>query len=215
LRNENRLSSFAILLVFFTNAQQTATTEDGRKVMLYDSGKWEYVKETGDTSAVKIDLNNFTKPATAKTFVKSEKNNFGVWYDNKKWKKNDASNNEDSEFGFTLAKGDGYAMAITERIEIDMDNLKDIALGNARKVAPDIELEKEEYRMVNGKKVKCIQMTGTATGIKFTFFGYYCSNDTGTIQFVCFTGKSLIKTYQKDFEELLNGLVTIEEGKKE
>ena len=74
-----------MLFGLFTCAQQTATTEDGKKVILRDNGKWEYVKV--DTSAVKIDARNFTKSEAAKTLVKSEKNNFAVWYDSKKWKK--------------------------------------------------------------------------------------------------------------------------------
>jgi hypothetical protein len=204
-----------MLLTLYAGAQQTATTDDGKKVLLHDNGKWEYAKEDADSASGQTNLKSYTKPATAKTLVKSEKNNFAVWYDNKKWKKSDDVNNEAAEFSFHLLKGDGYAMAITERIEIDIANLKEVALANARNAAPDITLEKEDYRMVNGRKVRCLQMSGTASGIKFTYFGYYYSDESGTIQLVCFTGKSLMKAYQKDFEELLNGLVTIETDKKE
>ena len=209
------LSLLSILFVLCAGAQQMATTEDGKKVLLHDNGKWEYAKNAIDSASKETNLKSYTKPVTAKTLARSQKNNFGVWYDSKKWKKSGDMNNEAVEFSFNLLKGDGYAMAITERIEIDMASLKEIALVNARKAAPDITLEKEEYRMVNGRKVRCLQMSGTASGIKFTYLGYYCSDESGTIQFVCFTGKSLMKTYQKDFEELLNGLVVIEEDKKD
>jgi len=74
----------------------------------------------------------------------------------------------------------------------------------------DIEVEKEEERMVNGILIKYIQMSGTVKGIKFTYAGYYCSNESGSIQFLSFTGKSLFKDYQNDFEDLLNGLVTLQ-----
>ena len=198
----------ATLFMLHAAAQQSAITENGKKVTLFANGKWEYVK--ADTNSAKASLRNFSKSEAAKNLVRSERNNFGVWYDPKKWKKEDNSQNDDAEFQFRLAKGDGYAMAITERIEIDLDNMKEVALGNARNAAPDIELEKEEDRMVNGRKVKCLQMSGTASGIKFTYLGYYCSDESGTIQLVCFTGKSLLKSYQKEFEEFLNGLVTVQ-----
>lgn len=209
------LSLLSTLFVLCAGAQQTATTEDGKKVLLYDNGKWEYTKEDIDSASGQTSLKSYTKPATAKTFAKSGKNNFGVWYDNKKWKLDEDPNNEAAEFSFRLLKGDGYAMAITERIEIGMENFKEIALGNARNAAPDIAVEKEEERKVNGVLIKFIQMSGTIKGIKFTYAGYYCSNESGSIQLLSFTGKSLFKNYQKDFEELLNGLVTIEEGKKD
>jgi len=200
------LSFIATLLVLFVNSQQTATTDSGKKVILYDNGKWEYVKS--DTSIIDTKIKGFAKPRTATSLAKSEKNNFGIWYDPKKWKMDNEK--ETTEFFFSLAKGDGYAMAITERIQIGMENFKEIALGNARKAAPDIEVEKEEERMVNGILIKYIQMSGTVKGIKFTYAGYYCSNESGSIQFLSFTGKSLFKDYQNDFEDLLNGLVTLQ-----
>ncbi len=202
-----------MLSALYAGAQQPATTDDGKRVLLHDNGKWEYVKEDVDSAAGQSNLKSYTKPATAKTLAKSEKNNFAVWYDNKKWKIDEDPSNEASEFSFRLLKGDGYAMAITERIEIDINNLKEVALANARNAAPDITLEKEELRIVNGKKVKFLQMSGTASGVKFTYVGYYYSDESGTIQLVCFTGRNLLKVYLKDFEELLNGLVTIEPKK--
>jgi uncharacterized membrane protein YkoI len=210
---KNLLTLLATTLVLSATAQQSATTFDGKKVLLHDNGKWEYVKT--ESASFSSSQKNFTKSEFAKDLAKSEKNNFGIWYDSKKWKKEDGSSNEDAEFQFRLAKGDGFAMAITERIEIDLDNIKEVALGNARNAAPDIELEREEDRIVNGRKVKCLQMTGTASGIKFSYLGYYCSDESGTIQFVCFTGKSLLKSYQRDFEELLNGLVAVQTSRKE
>lgn len=209
------LSALAILFIFSAGAQQTATTEDGKKVLLHDNGKWEYAKENADSTTGQSQLKSYTRSAAAKTLAKSKKNNFAVWYDNKKWKIDEDPNNEASEFAFRLLKGDGYAMAITERIEIGMENFKEMALGNARNAAPDIEVEKEEDRKVNGILIKFIQMSGTIKGIKFTYAGYYCSNESGSIQLLSFTGKSLFKTYQKDFEELLNGLVVIEAAKQE
>ena len=201
-----------VLIALYNNAQQKATTDNGQRVILNDNGKWEYEKK--DTAA-KSDLKSFTKPAAATSLIRSEKNNYAVWYDPKKWKKRSDIKNDAVEFQLGLSSGDGYAMAVTERIEIAIENLKEVALTNAMNAAPDVVIEMEEDRMINGHKVKCLQMSGTASGIKFTYLGYYTSHENGTIQLVCFTGKNLMKQYRKDFEDLLNGLVLLEEEKKE
>jgi hypothetical protein len=99
-------------------------------------------------------------------------------------------------------------MFISERIEIDLDHLKNIVIKNAQQEDPDIIIEKEELRIVNGIKLKYLQMSGQAHGVKFVYQGYYSSNSTGTVQFVCFTAKNLIKDYESEFLNLLNGLVS-------
>lgn len=205
------ISTIGIICFLNIAGQQKAITESGKKVLLFDNGKWEYAKS--DSSIIDEEIKSYSKSKSAISLIRSQKNNFGVWYDPTKWKLEKENSNEDAEFQFEIKKGDGYAMAITERIQIDLENLKDIALINARKAAPDIVIEKEDDRFVNGNLIKCIQMSGTATGVKFTFFGYYYSDENGTIQLVCYTGKSLFNSYQKDFEELLNGLVTVEKIK--
>ncbi len=190
-----------------------ATTDDGKRVVLHNNGKWEYKND--DTTAVSAEIKYYTKPETAKTLLKSEKNNFAIWFDSKKWKKSKEMDNEDAEFELKLFNGDGYAIVITERIEIDIENFKEIALENARDAAPDIVIEKEENRIVNGQKIKFLQMGGSAMGIKLVYVGYYSSNESGTIQLICYTGKNLLKNYLKDFEDLMNGLVVMPEGEKQ
>ena len=64
-----------------------------------------------------------------------------------------------------------------------------------------------KYFLLIGLLSKYIQMSGQAKGVKFIYQGYYTSNESGTVQFVCFTGKNLLKNYEKDMQELLNGLV--------
>jgi hypothetical protein len=190
-----------------------ATTDEGKRVILHKNGKWEYKND--DTAAVAVDIKCYTKPEAAKTLLKSEKTNFAIWFDSKKWKKSKDLDNEDAEFELELLNSDGYAVVITERIEVDIENFKEIALENARDAAPDIAIEKEENRIVNGQKIKFLQMGGSAMGIKLVYVGYYSSNESGTIQLICYTGKNLLKNYLKDFENLMNGLVVMDDGKKE
>jgi hypothetical protein len=100
-------------------------------------------------------------------------------------------------------------MFITEKIEIPLTELKNIALGNAKAAAPDIKLIKEEYRMVNGIKMLHLQMDGTIQGIKFTYLGYYYSNESGTVQLLTYSSQKLMKENSGLCEELLNGLVEV------
>lgn len=90
-----------------------------------------------------------------------------------------------------------------------IQSLKEVAIENARSVAPDVKVVKEEYRNVNGLTVLFLQMNGTLKGIKFTYYGYYYSGTGGTIQFLTYTAQSLMDKYIADCELLLNGLVEL------
>jgi hypothetical protein len=103
-----------------------------------------------------------------------------------------------------------YAMLITEKIEIPIKNLRKIALSNARSVAPDVQIIKEEMRKVNGQYYLCMQMNGTIEGIKFTYYGYYFSSSKGTVQFISYTAQNLFESYKSDMESLLNGMSVLD-----
>lgn len=149
----------------------------------------------------------FTKGKTATFQVKSARIPMSVWIDPKKWSFKKADPDEPSEYEFTLKGEEAHAILITEKIEIPLSSLRDIALENAREVAPDVYIAKEEYRTVNDTKVLCVQMNGTVQGIKFSYFGYYFSNASGTIQFITYTSQKLLADYQKAIEQLLNGMI--------
>jgi hypothetical protein len=198
-----------LLIFFFTRdlyAQQLATTPDGRTVKLNENGTWQYVttKLAGADSVTHI----YSKPQLATTYAKSARNRFGFWYDKNVWKLVQKPSNEYAEFELEMPKGDGYAMFISEKIQIDLDHLREIVIKNARGQDPNIAVEKEELRIVNGIKLKFLQMSGEAHGVKFIYQGYYSSNSSGTVQFVCFTARNLIKDYEPEFLNLLNGLVS-------
>jgi hypothetical protein len=188
-------------------AQQFATTPDGRTVKLNENGTWQYANAPKPSHGDSI-THIYSKPQLATTYAKSARNRFGFWYDKNIWTLVQKPTNEYAEFQLDMPKGDGYAMFISERIEIDLDHLKSIVIKNAQQEDPNISIEKEELRIVNGIKLKFLQMSGETHGVKFEYQGYYSSNNSGTVQFVCFTTKNLIKDYESDFLNLLNGLVS-------
>lgn len=186
-------------------AQIYGTTDEGLRVQLNENGTWKYLER--DTSgAIAVNPKAFLKPTNAIATKKSTQNSMSINYNPVKWKVLKNKNNEDAEFEFEHVKGNSYAMVINEKIEIPLENLKKISYDNVIENAPDSKIDKAEYRTVNGLKVLHLEMSGTMEGIKFVYYGYYFSNEKGTTQMVCYTAKSLLKEYQADFEDFLNGL---------
>ena len=189
-------------------AQINAVTETGDEVILYHDGTWKYAKDSLSTK-IEIPVNDkqFVKDAQSTFLVKSKKLPIGIWINPKKWSFGKESENEDAEFQFQMKGEDLYAMLIAEKVSIPLESFKNIVLENAKEASPDIKIVKQEYRNVNGIKVLMLQMQGTIQGIKFIYYGYYYSNEKGTIQLLTFTGASLFKEYKNDIELFLNGLV--------
>jgi hypothetical protein len=203
------LTCALIAICGVTDAQIKAITENGEEVVLFENGQWEYTEsnEVVDEEEILMNPLKFTRPATSAFLLKSTKFNIGTYLDSKKWTIEKGKGDDAYEYQLTLNQGDLYAMMITEQVEIPLESLKAIALENARDVAPDVYVVKEEYRMVNGLKVLMLQMNGTLSGIKFSYYGYYFSSEKGTIQFIGYTSQNLLSKYQKTIEDLLNGLV--------
>ncbi|MEZ4886945.1 MAG: hypothetical protein R3E32_19605 [Chitinophagales bacterium] len=196
----------------FTYAQQKAITQTGQEVLLYEDGTWAYLEEDS-VEVVEIPMNptEFETPKKSTFLLKSSKIDLGFGLNPKKWNFKKATNNDEAEYELQLKEGDLYGMIITEKIEIPLDVLKKIALENGRAVSPDLKIVKEEYRMVNGIKVLLLQMNGTLQSIKFSYYGYYYSDEGGTIQFITYTAQNMMDEYRTDAEDLLNGLVRIKE----
>lgn len=195
---------------YLLNAQINAVTSSGDEVILYYNGTWRYANDTTVTNK-EINTNNtlFEKDKKQTFLVKSSKVNVGVWINPKEWVFTKGKEGEAAEYQFRKKDGDLYAILITEKLEIPIETLKEVALGNARSAAPDIRLLKEEYRTVNGKKLLMMQMNGTIQGMKFTYYSYYYSSSNGTIQLITYTGENLFNSYLNDIERFLNGFVEL------
>jgi len=102
--------------------------------------------------------------------------------------------------------GDVYAMIIFERTEMDLEDIKNIAINNAKAVAPDIKVTLEEERIVNGGNIFCMKMEGTIQSINFIYYGYYYAGEAGTLQLLTYTFTNLFHEYESDMTDFLNGL---------
>lgn len=193
-------------------AQKKAITELGEEVVLFEDGTWKYQSKE-QTTEQKIATNDkkFVKNEKSSFLLKSSKFNIGFWIDPKTWTFKKGGKNEDAEYEMHLKDGDLYAMIITEKIEIPLETLKTVAFENGKEAAPDLKIEKEEFRNVNGKTLLFLQMSGTIKGIKFTYYGYYYSNPNGTVQFITYTAQNMLSKYVGECEKLLNGFVELNE----
>lgn len=210
------LKGLSVMYLFFyasiNLAQVNAITELGEEVILYDDGSWEYKNKPSLIETPEILLNpaTFEKDEQASFLVKSKLVSSGVYINPKKWKFIKLEDSEDAEYQFELKSGDAYAILITEKIEIALINLKEIAIDNAKSAATGVEVQAEEYRMINGRKMLMLKFKGEIQGMKITYMGYYYSYEGGTIQLLSFTGNNLFDEFEEELESLLNGLVMLD-----
>ncbi|MGL1887348.1 MAG: hypothetical protein OCD76_12615 [Reichenbachiella sp.] len=192
-------------------AQEVAITQRGDTVYLYSNGTWDYYGSSIEKAAsAEIPYNDqtFTKPKSATKKVNGKENHYAIWYNEKNWKRIPTGElNPEADLTFKYVKGDAYVMVIHEELEIELENLVDIALENALSVAPDMVVTKKEYRNVNGQELIFMQMDGTTQGMKISYYSYYSSNESGSTQFHTFTGQNLLSKYKKDMDSILNGFV--------
>ena len=143
-----------LVLCFFTLnavASKKATTDEGDVVVLNDDGTWVY--ENGRIeNDIELAMNplTFSKHSDSRFKLKSTKNNAAFWINPKKWsfKKNE-NGHESAEYTFEFKGSDLYGMVVTEQIEIKLEELVNIAIDNAKDVAPNMKIVKK--RISNGE----------------------------------------------------------------
>lgn len=195
-----------LLVANISYASQKAITDTGEEIIIYTDGTWVYSNDEQRT-ATKIETSSkvFTRPGNSSFEVKSTKNNSIFWINTDKWTFTKQVENPAAEYEFKLKGKDLYGMAITEEIEIPLESLVELAIENARKIAPDIRITKQQYRVVNGKKVLYMTMSGTIQGMKASYLGYYYSDGSGTTQLLTYTATNLVEKYRSEIDDFLNG----------
>jgi hypothetical protein len=201
-----------MLAISFAQAQQKAITERGEQVILHADNTWEYLPgEEFMETEIPTNPKKFEKDEASSFLIKSSNFNIGFWINPKTWSFIKSTDLQSAaEYEFELKGEDLYGLAITEKIEIPLTTLKQLAIENARSIAPDMKVVKEEYRNVNGLEVLLLLMHGNMQGIKFAYYGYYYSNENGTVQFITFTSQNLMEKLIEESESLLNGLVLLD-----
>lgn len=205
---KNGLALAFLFLPIVAFGQQAAVTDTGEQVYLYSDGTWEYLnKQDGLDTEIPVNARRFQKPESATFPVRSQEVDVDFWIDPQKWQFIKSIENPDAEYEFTLKGEDLYGMVITERVEIAMPELSQIALENMKSLAPNARIIHREYRTINGTKVLRMHLEGKGSGMAFQFIGNYYSDDSGSIQHLVWTGKNLVEEFRPEIEDFLNGMM--------
>lgn len=204
-----------IILFFFISkigfSQISAVTSNGDEVILFENGTWKYASKIDSSKEIPTSSAKFEKDSRSTFQVKSNViPGLNIYINPKVWGFEKSEDGHAREYKFQLKEKDAYGMLITERMDFPLESLRAAALSNAKKAAPDIKIIQQEYRIVNGIKVLFMRMDGTISGMQFSYYGYYYSSKSGSVQFITYTSKSLLAEYRTDLESLLNGLVVKE-----
>lgn len=201
----------ALLIACTAQSQINAVTETGEAVFLYEDKTWAYVEEPTELEPIAVNDQLFFKDEKATFLVKSKRINAGIWINPKEWKFEGNNLSDDAEFSFSMKGSEVYGMLITERVGIPLETLGNIALMNARSASPDAKITKEEYRNVNGVELLMLQISATIQGIRFQYYGYYYTSESGSLQLLTWTYQNVFSEYEATMENFLNGLVKVQD----
>lgn len=204
------IATITLLLFAFTAfASQKAITDKGDVVILKDNGKWFYEDKSKNKVKTTTNKKKFKKSSKANFELKSTVTDISIFLNPKKWSFEKEADGESAEYSFENKAGNVYGKLITENLQMTLEQLVNIALINAKNFAPDTQITKKEYRIVNGNKVIYLEMEGSSDGLEFTYFGYYFSNKAGLNQLVTYSISNVVnKKIRKEVETFLNGLST-------
>jgi hypothetical protein len=177
-----------------------AKTEDGKEVILLSDGTWEHV-----TPEEPLPSLSHSNPQGSKRLLKGKRGTYGIWIDEDKWRMSNVTFDPAAEFGFAHTAGNVYAMVIDANLYMPFEQLKNVALENIQKEAPDAKITFEEKRSIKANELFYMTIEGTVQAIPSVFFGYYYSGEAGTIQIITYAAKDLIDDFESDFIEFFNG----------
>lgn len=184
----------------------SAVTDDGKKVILNSDGTWRYLNsDQSDADTVSKNLINYNKSAASTGIMNLKGDKISVYYNPALWQQKPS--NDPTKTILVHKDGEVYGMIIYERVSLDPNVLKNVAINNAKVAAPDTRVISQEYRIVNGVKIFCMKMEGTIQDIKFAYYGYYYAGKAGTLQLLTYTYANLLPDYEKVMTDFLNGLV--------
>jgi hypothetical protein len=126
-----------------------------------------------------------------------------VRFDRLMWRPQVSS--EPTTSSFQHHTGDLHLQILSERLEVPLANMADVALANMTNGgAQNAKVVRRGYRNVNGQRMLFLELESTMTGVAFSFYGHYWSGPSGTVQIVGFAGRSLIGEYRGAIESFVS-----------
>lgn len=193
-----------------------AITTEGRRIILYNDGTWRYELEpipiSRGTAVPDTAENLFNKPIGDKyqksPYYKKEwqsnRTNFSVWFNPKKWKLNLINLVPPTEVSFHFT--DITCTVLSEKVDIDIEvwihKMKQFKKQNY----PSLKIELEEWRSVNGLNVYYIKWQ-TGDRLNFQCYSYFSKSSSEIIQMNVSGPLSFARSSEEEIFRLLNGLV--------
>jgi hypothetical protein len=210
------IGMFCLSITPAHSQQIKAKTEDGKDVILYPNGTWQFVKTeepppppaSGKTQPPPAQAPPATPgmtPAGAKKVVTGKRGTYELRYDETKWKVAQIKFNPAAEFCFIHTAGDAYAMIIDETMQMPLDMLKTMAWENVKKTVPDVHITDEGKKTINNNEVLYMKMEGTSQMKPVTYLGYYYTGNGGTIQLITYAAQDILTKIETDMVDFLNG----------
>jgi hypothetical protein len=172
-------------------------------VVLQGHGRWQ----RSDALRSAIQAESGTTPVTATAALRSARGSLEVWYDPSKWSSPGGIDHAAAEFTLRLRRGDAYALAILERIEVERAVLRTLVLDKARTHATGVTVLREEERPVNGIPALWTEVDATLQGIPFRFFYLFLTGRSEAAQILAWTPRHLADEHRPEIEGLLDGTV--------
>ena len=112
---------------------------------------------------------------------------------------------EPGSFQYEHKSGEVFFKVIAERLQIGLERLASIGLDNAHKADPGATITRTGSRSINGLDTVFREIEATIDGIPLTFYVHYYSDQSGSIQLVGWTGRSLLSEHRSTIEEFVSG----------
>tara|TARA_X000001036_G_scaffold405660_1_gene413795 strand:+ start:84 stop:734 length:651 start_codon:yes stop_codon:yes gene_type:complete len=189
-----------------------AVTETGDQVILNDNGTWQYLLDP--IKDIRVNPRLYLSSYYSDFLLKSKIIDIGVRLNPKKYTFNKGIGG-DEEYMFIHESDEVYGMIIPENIIHinifeDVELIKKILTYNASTVGKNTRINDIEYRNVNQNKLLYVTYQTEIDEYSFTYMVYVLSEpEIGFVQFQVYTYTDLIDVYSEEMEELLNGLVVI------
>lgn len=173
-----------------------AVTRDGRPVTLHTDGTWSYQ----DVSPPRE-----TRPEQASESHRSTTGLCELWYKPAVWKPGPMGH-PSAELSLLHFSGDARAILVAEPLQATRQQLKNLALANARKGDPDARVVQEKTWGRNDRVFLNVRIDLTVKDIPMTLYAFYWTGEKGSVQLIFYTGRNLFGHFESDFNQLFKGL---------
>jgi hypothetical protein len=186
---------FNICLMSIFSEDIIVSLNNGRRAILHQNYTWEYIDDSKSSS---IQIEN-------ESIYKGKLGIANIRYNSKKWKIVDPFS-QTTELSFLNMRGDGYASFVEERIQVPLENMKDVLLRSLDTRGLKATNIESSIKNISNKDFLVIRIDGVISGINIVYLYKIWSGSEGTVQLIVFTGANLFDEYNNDFNEFLNGL---------